>query len=199
MKKRELFTRVMKYHIQQKGITFFLGIIFVLGAYLGTRGYSLCGEEEQSLLLALLQPQNRTFSEMIRSQLMHECSLLLFLFLSGFCALGQTIAACMLLFRGLGLGISGAFLAQNGGESFQQYLTMMLPQTLILFLIQIIASKETISFSMNFLKHLMGNSTPRGSHITPRVYIVRYLLLLVLSVITVLLTTIFILMMNRLL
>ena len=37
MRKRDLATRVLKYHIRQKGATLLLGAFFLLGALLGTQ------------------------------------------------------------------------------------------------------------------------------------------------------------------
>ena len=182
MRKRDLATRVLKYHIRQKGATLLLGAFFLLGALLGTQVYRFCGEEERQLLEALLSiAPNSTFAEVFHRQILCEGALLLLLFLSGFCALGQSAAAFLLLFRGLGLGISGVCLAQQGRESFQLYLLILLPQTLIFFLLQLAASKEAAAFSMNFLRQLLGLSGMKGLSITPKIYILRFVLLFLLS------------------
>jgi len=103
------------------------------------------------------------------------------LFLCGFCAIGQPIALFLLLYRGLGLGIMGTFLAQQGRESFTYYALIILPQTLLLLILQLAATKESIAFSMNFLRQLLGGGG-RSLSITARVYLLRFLLLFFLSI-----------------
>ncbi len=198
MGKRDLVTRVLKYHIRQRGVTVLLGAFFLLGAVLGTRVYAFCGEEELQLLEALLGlQQSSTFADAFRHHVLCESALLLLLFFSGFCALGQAVAAFLLLFRGLGLGISGIFLAQQGREAFTVYLFFLLPQTLIFFLVQMAASRETTAFSMNFLRQLLGLSSIKGLSITPRIYILRFVLLFVLNIITAFAVTMLTLFLSR--
>ena len=197
MGKRDLATRVLKYHIRQKGTAMLLGIFFLFGVLFGTQGYSFCGEEEQQLLGLLLDFRNKTFAEAFRGAVLGEGMLLLILFFSGFCALGQTAAAFLLFFRGLGLGLSGVYLAQQGRESFALYLLILLPQTLAFFLLQMTASKEAAAFSMNFLRQLLGISNMKGLSVTPRVYILRFILLLLLCIIIAFASTVLSLFLSR--
>lgn len=198
MGKRGFAARVLKYHIRQKGMTVLLGICFLLGALLGTQVYSLCSEDDLQLLEALLGlQQSSTFVEVFRKHLFCEGSLLLLLFFSGFFALGQAAAAFLLLFRGLGLGISGVFLAQQGRESFAIYLLILLPQTLIFFLLQMAASRESTAFSMNFTRQLFGINNIKGLSVTPRVYILRFLLLFLLGMIAAFAATLLTLFLSR--
>jgi len=75
-KLRGNFTRVMKYHLRQKGGSVFLGFLFLVGALAGTKLYVLCDEESVELLAALFGLQqdsslmelfyNRFFTEAVQ-------------------------------------------------------------------------------------------------------------------------------------
>ena len=175
--------RMAKYHIREKGAPLLLGLLFLLGAALGTQLYPSSSEENVELLSALLDlQQDSTLLEVIQSSLFSEGVCLTLLFFCGFCAIGQPIAAFLLFYRGLGLGMTGAYLAQQGREAFTYYSLILLPQTLLFLLLQIAASREAIAFSLNFLRQLLGGGS-RTFSTTARVYILRFVLLLFLMVV----------------
>ncbi len=174
-------SRVLKYHVRRRGSTIFLGLLFVLGVLAGTRLYTFCDEETVKLLTALFGlQQDSTRMELFHNRFFTEAAQLFLLFFCGFCAIGQPIALFLLFYRGLGLGIMSTFLAQQGRETFSYYALIILPQTLLFLMLQITASKEAVSFSLNFLRQLLGSSG-RGLSITTRVYVLRFVLLLALS------------------
>ncbi len=174
--------RFLLYHFRKKGGTILLGLLFLAGAFVGTKIYGQCDSETVELLAALMGLQrNTTFSEAFQNGFLTEGGLMVLLFFCGFCAIGQPVAAFLLFYRGLGLGIAGTFLAQQGREAFSYYALILLPQTLLFLLLQLAATRESIAFSLNFLRQLFGSAGVKGLSVTPRVYVLRFLFLLLLS------------------
>ena len=199
MREKNGTIRKLNYHARQKGWFLAFALIFMLGVVLGIRVYGYCSADNLQLLESLLQgSRNSTFAQLFRRQVFCELSLLLLLFISGFCAVGQVGALLLLLFRGLGLGISAVFLAQQGRAGFINYLLFYLPTTILFLLVQVIASKETVEFSLNFLQQLFDARSTHGFSVTPRVYVIRFILLALLSVITVFAATMLTLCLGRL-
>lgn len=175
--------RFLMYHIREKGAVVLLGLLFLAGVAAGSQIYPLCDGEQQQFLNSLFHlQQDSTLMESFHSNFLSESAQLGLLFLCGFCAIGQPVAAFLLLFRGLGLGMTGACLAQQGREAFGYYALVLLPQTLLFLLLQIAATREAIAFSMGFLRQLLGMSGMRGLTVTARVYLLRFLLLFFLCI-----------------
>ena len=174
--------RILMYHMRQKGSNVLLGGLFLAGAVIGTRMYALCSEDTLELLSALLGlQQESTLAEAFCSGFFSEGALILLLCFCGFCAIGQLVAVFLLLYRGLGLGILGTFLAQQGREAFGYYALILLPRTLLFLILQIAATRESVAFSMSFLRQLLGISAMKGLSATPRVYLLRFGLFLLLA------------------
>lgn len=175
MKRQKL--RFWNYHIREKGGIVALGLIFLLGAAAGSAMLKLCSEDTILLLEKLIKlPAKESFSQRFWSGFLTEGIQLLFLFVCGFCAIGQPVVLFLLLYRGLGLGITGGFLAQQGREAFFYYALILLPQSLLFLTLQLIASKEAIAFGVGLFRQLQGG---RNIAQTPRIYILRYALLLI--------------------
>ena len=186
MRDKNRAMRKLSYHARQKGWFLVFTLTFLLGFMLGIRAYGLCSEEDLQLLESiLLSSKGSTFTQLIRRQLLCELTLMSFLFISGFCAIGQVGALLLMLLRGLGLGISAIFLVQQGREGFLNYLMFYLPTAILFLFVQVIASKETVEFSMNFLRQLFDVHSSHGYVVSPRVYVIRFILLTLLSIVTV--------------
>ncbi len=168
--------RVLTYHFRRRGAALLLGLLFLLGAAAGTAAFTRLGSEELQLLQTLLQREQQDFWQ----RFLPEGAQLLLLFFCGFCAVGQPCGAFLLFYRGLGLGLIGTFFAAQGRSAFLHYALQLLPQSLMFLLIQMAASREAMAFSLNFLRQLLGNS-PRNLSISPRIYILRFLILLLLT------------------
>ena len=179
---RGALRRFLRYQARQKGLNLFCGGIFLLGMILGCEVYSLCGDEALELL-GLLEPGLLEAALWQRARQLFlplglELGLLCF---CGFCAIGQPVALLALLYRGLGLGLSATYLAAQGREAFGYYLLVLLPQSLLTLLLEVVAVRESWSFSLSFFRQLWGNPGPKGLSVSPRVYCVRFGLLFVLG------------------
>ncbi len=174
--------RVMNYHLRRRGGPLLLGLIFLAGAAGGTQLLRYCSRDTLDLLEAFLElRQETTLKELFLNSLSTELLQLLLLFFCGFCAIGQPVSVFLLFYRGLGLGMTGTYLAQQGREAFLYYGIVLLPQTLLLLVIQIIATRESIGFSMSFLRQLFGGN--RSTELPARIYILRFVILLILTTI----------------
>ncbi len=169
----------LNYHIRRRGGALLCAFFFILGVFCGTRVWVRLGSKDLQLLQALLEPGELSLRNSFLRHFLPEVLQLGLLFFCGFCAIGQPAAAFLLFYRGLGLGLIGTVAAAGGESSFLNYATLQLPPSLLFLLIQMAASREAVAFSMNFLRHLLGSSS-RTLTVTPRVYILRFLLLLFL-------------------
>lgn len=193
MKRQKL--RFWNYHIREKGGIVALGLIFLLGAAAGSAMLKLCSEDTILLLEKLINlPAEESFSQRFWSGFLTEGIQLLFLFVCGFCAIGQPVVLFLILYRGLGLGITGGFLAQQGREAFIYYALILMPQSLLFLTLQLIASKEALAFGVGLFRQLQGG---RNTSQTPRVYILRFLILLLMTALAAGFTAIFALLLSR--
>jgi len=179
---RGALRRFLRYQARQKGLSLFCGGLFLLGMILGCELYSLCSPETLDLLGLLCPGAVEEALWQRAQQLFLPLGLELgLLFFCGFCAIGQPVAVLALLYRGLGLGLSATYLAAQGREAFGYYLLVLLPQSLLTLLLEVVAVRESWSFSLSFFRQLWGDHTPRGLSVSPRVYCARFVLLLLLG------------------
>ena len=98
-------------------------------------------------------------------------------FLCGFSAAGQPFAVFLLLFRGVGLGIStGYFYSQMGGKGVLLAMGMLLPSGALAGYALLLACREALKLSCQFFR-AMTAGTVMGVR-TFRVYGVKFLILL---------------------
>ena len=179
---KEQNRRLWRYHLRRRGGTLLFGAVFLAGTAAGTRLLGICGEETLQLIATFWELRQETsLKELFLNSFSTELIQLFLLFFCGFCAIGQPAAIFLLFYRGLGLGLTGTYLAQQGREAFLYYGLILLPQTLLQLVLQIIATRESIGFSMSFLRQLFGGN--RAAELPARVYILRFGILLILTTI----------------
>lgn len=187
--KNNKIRKVILYHFRQKGVVLLLGIAFLLGVFVGTKLLNLCSEENLEILNEFVNlKKENTFFEILKSSIFSESCMIIFILFCGFCAVGQPLVAFTLFYRGLGLGIIGTFIIQQNENLFIYYALIIVPQTLVFLALQIAASRESIDFSRNFFHQLFSSSTKNLS-ISTKVYILRFVLILILMVISAFLLT----------
>ncbi len=174
--------RIITYYFHKRGAVLLLGLVFILGAVIGTKTYSILSDEELNLLKKFIEAKEINFAQSFCKSLLPELLQLILLFFCGLSALGQPCAVFLLFYRGLGLGLLGTLMASQGKSEFLRYSLELLPQSLMFLMIQITASREAISFSMNFFHQLLGNNK-RNMSLSPKIYFIRFLLLLLLAAI----------------
>ncbi len=177
--------RIFTYYFHKRGAVLILGMIFVLGAMIGTKAYSFLAAEELELLQKFIEVEEISFVQKFYQSFLPEFIQLVLLFFCGLSALGQPCAVFLIFYRGLGLGLLGTLLTSQGENEFLRYALELLPQSLLFLMIQITASREALAFSLNFFRQLLGNNK-RSLSISPRVYIIRFILLLLLTAIAAL-------------
>lgn len=113
-----------------------------------TQGF-LAARGEQSLL------------ETFTSSLSSSALLMLPAFLLGFCAIAQPVIVFLPLFRGLGLGLSMAYLyAAYGWRGVFACLVLILPNAVLSSLAILMACREALRMSALFLSCAFGTGSP---------------------------------------
>lgn len=167
--------------MQNRGLFLLLTLLFGLAFCFGTWVYPRCSTEQREFLQAVLQLQQESRGVQVAVHcLCYEGLQLLILFFCGFCAIGQPLAIFLLGYRGLGFGLCAACFAQQGKGAYLYYLIAVLPETCLFLFLQITAIRESLSFSLFFLRPLFGINGLRGSTVAPRIYILRFFLLFLL-------------------
>ncbi len=171
-------------------------ILFLLGMVYGALMVGF-GQAQTSDQLSILTDQfiNKRAEQSIVFTFFNSFSssmLLLFAaFLLGFCAVGQPGSFFIPLFRGLGLGLSTAYLyAQRGWQGALFTLILILPTAAISTFALLLASKESIRFSNRMFKMLLPDrfeSDIDGD--TLRLYLLRFFVLMGLIALSALVDT----------
>lgn len=176
--------RYLLFNLREKGGTLLLGGIFLLGAIIGSQIINL-GEERVVGILGTLfeggKQEGVTFLEAFLSLLTTDSMFLIALFLLGFCAIGQPFMVFLLLYQGLGFGLTGAYLLSQGKIAFVYYALALLPKMLCFLGIQIAATREAILFSLRFLQQICPIASAKGSAQSVQIYIGRFVFFLLLT------------------
>ena len=176
--------RYLLFNLREKGGVLILGGLFLLGTVLGSRLLSMEQDELYELLTALESVRTEDtedFRTMLESGFLAGGTVILLLFFNGFCAVGQPLSAFLLFYRGLGFGLTGAYLLSQGQASFRYYIMALLPEMLFELAIQVAAARESILFSLRFLQQLLPVDNIRSEQATVRMYVARFVFFLLLT------------------
>ncbi|WP_270739198.1 stage II sporulation protein M [Massilioclostridium coli] len=148
-------------HWNQKTFFQLILLLFIIGMIYGAVLAGTSSEEMLNKLSFLTQGfmDQRAEQSLVYTflnSLGSTASLLLTLFLLGFCAIGQPFAGFVPIFRGLGLGLSmGSFYLQDGIKGVLFCLLLLLPPAAISTFALILGTRESIKFSNLFFSVLL--------------------------------------------
>lgn len=129
-------------------VLFFLGVIY--GSLLARNADGYLVKISESFLLA---KQSETFLSATLSSLISSFVFLLLLFLNGFSAVGQPFSIFILFFKGMGLGITmGHFYINLGFKGVLTSLILLVPAGVISGYAILLATRESIKLSNVFFK-----------------------------------------------
>ena len=131
------YSRYLTYSLRENAPGLLLGSLLVGGVLFGVLLMGKMGEDTVQNLTTMLngsveQKMNQNFQQVFWRTFLSNVGILLLLFFSGFCAIGQPIQWLVCFLKGLGYGLSACYLlSQYGTEALLYLLVVMLPVGLL--------------------------------------------------------------------
>lgn len=147
--------------------TIFMGVVYLAGILIGTKAMSLAPEELRNGMLTIFSEQltarsAQTLQQTVFSGLLQSAVPLVLLFLMGFCALAAPFIPAVLLFEGMGYGVSvAAMLEYTAQQNVSVWLGLLLlvPFALGCALIWISFSADALKISLQCWRILCAGNT----------------------------------------
>lgn len=171
--------------IKRNKTIFTLCMLFLIGIAFGAYAVRTLDENTLKGLLSIVggfvnARQTATLSQMLMASLTQNLILIIVLFFCGYCAISAPVIYIIPVFKGLGYGItSGAMLSYYGMNALPFIGLLILPNTVLSALILVLACKESLIMSRNFLSVIKSVELERGEQITSSgKYCVKFMLFL---------------------
>jgi len=162
-----------------------LGIAVIFGIAVGTFFQTVSADCSQPLIHQYFAPiySGNTVLEVFRNTFVSSAVFTAIAFLIGTSAVGLPFGIAMLIYRGFGIGVSSTLMfALNGKGAFPAVAIMILPKAMAVTVVSVLAVRELIrSSSRLFVFWKDGND--EGERKTVRLYIVKFIVLIVISII----------------
>lgn len=188
--------RYLLFNIREKGGVLLLGGLFLAGAVIGIRLFYGDDGQLQQIMESLFGTQTQVaqyngFLPDFFTSLWGNGVLLGILFLCGFCAISQPAVLFVLLFKGLGFGLTGAFLYSYGEKSsVLYYILVLLPETIISVILLVGATKESLRFTLRFVQVILPGIGQNAEETSLKIYIARFILFFILAAAAAFLTAV---------
>ncbi len=188
--------RYLLFNLREKGGVLLLGGVFLMGTVLGVRLLYGDGGQLRQIMESLFGAQTEIaqyqgFLPDFFTALWGTGVLLGILFLCGFCAIGQPAILFVLLFKGLGFGLTGAFLYSCGDKgAVLYYVLVLLPETIGAVILLVAAAKEAIGFTLTFAQVVLPSLGSTNQGVSLKIYIARFVLFFILVVVVAFLTAV---------
>lgn len=183
VKKKGYAARYVRYQLGKNRMLLLLGLLFLFGVLLGANFAGNKPEVLSRLTESLAQAQDFHFISGVTTAFATNALFLLVICLCGFGAIFQPIAAGMLLFKGIGIGVLGVYAYASAKEqAILYYLLVLLPDALFTALILIAAVRESLRFSLRFFSVFIGKDCfQKDSSGGAGVYLAEFLVFYLLS------------------
>lgn len=173
--------------LSQNRMLLFFTTLLICGLFFGVLISKNMAQEEAQALVNLLGgfALNRTSQPVLTTFLHSLLSVLPFVlvpFFLGVSAVGVPLIPCVLVFRGLGLGTALGYLyAANGLKGIAFSVLLIIPPAIVSSILIILSCKEAFRFSLLLCRRFLPNAEqPQGLWPQLKVYLVRFLALLIL-------------------
>lgn len=194
--RRGYYSRYIAHYTKKHYGLLVFGFLFLVGVTLGTFLVRYITKETLEYMLRMVNGyvhnrQEQSLLQNFTSGVFASMIFLGILFFSGFCAIAQPVIVLMPLFRGLGVGFSLASLyASQGTEAIGYVLLLMLPGTVISSLVILVCSQESMRMA-NALFSTMTKDRQETIPYSPRLYIARYVICVLLCIIAAFIEAVF--------
>lgn len=169
---------------------FFLFLMLIAGVALGTVAVILAENTEifkQYMVHGGLLPER---GGVIHNFVYYSSGILIFvsfMFVFGFCAIGQPATLAFLILRGFSIGCSVSVLYMEFGKSaIAEALTLIVPFAVLTGFVMILAARESIKFSNYFAAYAIKNESSGGKGNVLRLYLVKYFVIVIMLAVLVL-------------
>jgi hypothetical protein len=167
---------------------FFLFLMLIAGVSLGTVAVILSENTEifkQYMVHGGLLPEK---GGLIHNFVYYSSSILIFvsfMFVFGFCAIGQPATLAFLILRGFSIGCAVSCLYMEFGKSaITEALTLIVPFAVLSGFVMILAARESIKFSNYFAAYAIKNESSGGNNFL-KLYLIKYFVILVMLAILI--------------
>lgn len=130
-----------------------------------------------------------TFSETVGRSALSSVIFLAAVFFSGFFVFGQPIGVALLVWRGVGIGISVAEMYKiHGAGAIPEVIMLILPKAFVSAIVAVLAVRELIRSSNMLMNHVINAEKADNEKYEIRLYIIKFLVLFIISLISVTIT-----------
>lgn len=166
-------------------VIFRIMLLMVIGVLIGTLAFSFIKTSTLSDLNLiendyLSMRENGEYVKILYSSLLNSSTLLVVLFLLGFCAIAQPVSVLIPVYKGMGFGVTIAQIySENGVNGFFSAFILILPCALISSYALFIAVRESIRMSNRFFSQAFLDRRCESDSINDyvKLYAVKFLVL----------------------
>lgn len=162
---------------------FFLFLMLIAGVALGTVAVVLADNTEifkQYMVHGGLFPEKEG---LIHNMVYYSSGLFIFtafLFVFGFCAIGQPATLAILLLRGFSIGCAVSSLYMEFGKSaITEALTLIVPFAVLTAFVLLLSARESIKFSNYFAAYAIKNEGNGKSNVL-KLYLLKYFVIVIM-------------------
>lgn len=166
-------------------VIFRIMLLMIAGVLIGTLAFSFIKTSTLSDLNLiendyLSMRENGRYVEILYGSLLNSSTLIIVLFLLGFCAIAQPVAVLIPVYKGMGFGVTIAQIySENGINGFFIALLLILPCALISSYALFIAVRESMRLSNRFFSQAFLDRRSESESINDyvKLYAVKFLVL----------------------
>lgn len=177
-------------HSEQNNNFILLYIIITIGILIGAV-YATVKPVSSPFMHQYLLPEysGNTIYEVFKNTFISLSVFIIVSFFSGLSAFGQPLGIILLIYRGIGIGISvSSVYLSKGFNGISTICVLILPECITVIIISIVAVREIMRFSKSIFMFMVAD----GSHTEKsfRMYCLEFILLLIISFIVAIITSI---------
>lgn len=166
-------------------VIFRIMLLMVIGVLIGTLAFSFIKTSTLSDLNLiendyLSMRENGEYVKILYSSLLNSSTLIIVLFLLGFCAIAQPVSVLIPVYKGMGFGVTIAQIySENGVNGFFSAIILILPCALISSYALFIAVRESLRMSNRFFSQAFLDRRCESDSINDyvKLYAVKFLVL----------------------
>ena len=157
------FRRGIRKLLYRNEIFFLLAVLFLTGVFIGAVLIRANGESWQGFIQQIIAGfadgrSHQTIAETFLQSLVGSSLFLCAIFLCGFCAVGQPLVCLILLFRGMGYGLTAGGVYSVYGLGGMGYVALLLlPNCILTVLVLLRAGQSAFRFSTGLYGAMKGS------------------------------------------
>lgn len=164
--------------METKKMISIMSLVMMIGIIAGAISFCITGDINPTVDSFAISAKNINTIEIIKNSFLPSFVMLAVMFILGFCALGQPLAFAVLFYRGIELGMAGAYTYETfGAKGFIIILLLILPEALLTSIIIVMGAREVLRFAGDITKFVVSDKCCDGIRTHTKLYLIRFAVL----------------------